>query len=105
MPKKARSEKKEKTARDRRVNQRLLIFALACCAGGMVVFSRTIVRSASTTLSVQNQKLEEDLAARSAAIEQLKGEISQLQEKSRVLGMLDGQVTDDQDNVYYYDSQ
>lgn len=60
------------------------------------------LRSYSNELSMQNQQYTSDIEQSAAAIEQLKGEISQLQEKSRVLGMLEGQVTEDSNNVYYY---
>lgn len=61
-----------------------------------------ILRSYSTDLSVDNQALAIDIEQRSAAIETLKSEIATLQEKNRVLGMLEGQVSENSNNVYYY---
>lgn len=63
-----------------------------------------ILGSYSNNLSVENQKLVYDIQQRQSNIEQLKGEIAQLQEKSRVLGMLEGQVYENPNNVYYYGS-
>lgn len=63
-----------------------------------------ILGTYSNNLAVENQKLVYDIQQRQANIEQLKGEIAQLQEKSRVLGMLEGQVYENPNNVFYYGS-
>ncbi len=71
----------------------------------LLYFSASLVlRTYSNNLSVENQKLVYDIQQRQANIEQLKGEIAQLQEKSRVLGMLEGQVYENPNNVFYYGS-
>lgn len=72
-------------------------------ASTLIYFGTTLIlRSYSNSLSVTNQQLTADIEQRSAAIEDLKSEIATLQEKTRVLGMLEGQVSEDSNNVYYY---
>ncbi|MFR7638520.1 MAG: hypothetical protein ACLUYS_02525 [Allobaculum sp.] len=64
--------------------------------------TRLFVRQMSTTKSVENQALVSQINEKNTAISDLQTEIAQLEEKSRVLGMLEGQVSDNQANVYYY---
>lgn len=64
--------------------------------------TKLVLQSYSTALAVQNQKLTSEIGERTTAIDALETEIAKLQEKSRVLGMLEGQVTDNKNNVYYY---
>ncbi|MGM9961341.1 MAG: hypothetical protein ACI32F_08590 [Allobaculum sp.] len=66
---------------------------------------RVLLRSYSDNLAKTNQELTTDIATYSANVDELKDEIYQLQEKSRVLGMLEGQVSENSNNVYYYDSE
>lgn len=70
--------------------------------GAIFIGTRLFVQSASNELAVKNQTLTLDIDSRTAKIESLKSEITKLQEKSRVLGMLEGQVYDNKNNVYYY---
>ncbi len=64
--------------------------------------AKLFLHSASSSLALENQTITEELSEHTAAIEQLKGDITQLQDKTRVLGMLEGQVSDNEGNVYYY---
>ncbi len=76
-----------------------LIFTL--CLGYFLV-AKLVLQSYSNSLAVQNQTLTNEIEQRSTAIDALKSEITELQEKGRVLGMLEGQVYDNKNNVYYY---
>ncbi|WP_323090303.1 hypothetical protein [Allobaculum sp. JKK-2023] len=73
-----------------------VLCALFFCA------TRLILNSYANDLSVSNKELTDEISQRSTAIEQLKSDIAQLEEKSRVLGMLEGQVSEDANRVYYY---
>lgn len=78
---------------------------LICVLAALLYFSTSLILGTySNTLSVENQKIVNDIEQRKSNIEQLKGEIAQLQEKSRVLGMLAGQVSENPNNVFYYGS-
>lgn len=76
-----------------------LIFTF--CLGYFLV-AKLVLQSYSNSLAVQNQTLTNEIEQRSTAIDALKSEITELQEKGRVLGMLEGQVYDNKNNVYYY---
>lgn len=76
-----------------------------CALSGLLYLSSSLILGVySNNLSVENQKIVYDIDQRKANIELLKGEIAQLQEKSRVLGMLAGQVSENPNNVFYYGS-
>lgn len=79
-----------------------LIIACAVITGIGALTTRLFVRQMSTTKSVENQTLVSQINEKNTAISDLQTEIAQLEEKSRVLGMLEGQVSDNQANVYYY---
>jgi cell division protein FtsL len=79
-----------------------LIFVCFVIMLAAFLFSRIYGQSINSTLSASNQQLEAEIKSADSAISDLETEISQLQEKSRVLGMLEGQVSENQDNVYYY---
>lgn len=96
------NSKKQRQARRRRFRTSKVIAAI-CLGSALFYFGTTLIlRSYSNSLSVTNQQLANDIEQRSAAIEELKSEIATLQEKNRVLGMLEGQVSEDSNNVYYY---
>lgn len=93
------SRSKKKSRANKQLIVSLIVFGccfLAYCG------TRLFLQSCSNTLAVQNQTLTLDIEERTAKIESLKSEITKLQEKSRVLGMLEGQVYDNKNNVYYY---
>lgn len=100
--------KTQRTARGRsrkknRLNRVTMISGLifTLCLGYFLV-AKLVLQSYSNSLAVQNQTLTNEIEQRSTAIDALKSEITELQEKGRVLGMLEGQVYDNKNNVYYY---
>lgn len=66
--------------------------------------TRLGLSSYNTQLSVDNQNLVSEIDSAQADIEDLQSEITLLEDKSRVLGMLDYQVYDDKDNIYVIDN-
>lgn len=98
-------KKAEKKTRRRRFTVKTAIYAVFAVTLLAYVGSTLLLGSHNTRLAVKNQDLLGDIDERSAAINRLEGEITELQEKNRVLGMLDGQVSDNGGNVYYYDAQ
>lgn len=77
------------------------IFTVSLCA---YVFCRFFLRTANTSLSIENQKTNNQIEETSQTIKSLEEDINQLEQKTRVIGILDGQVTDNEDNVIYYDN-
>ena len=77
---------------------RLFVFALVFyCA------TKIGLNSYNITLSVQEQALTRTMNQTQQEVDQLNTDINNLQEKSRVLGMLDDDVADNQKNVYIID--
>ncbi len=81
---------------------KVLCFSIFLISAACFLGSKLFLHSASSALALENQTITEELSEHTAAIEQLKGDITQLQDKNRVLGMLEGQVSDNEGNVYYY---
>lgn len=92
-----RSRKKNRLNRVTMISGLIFTFCL-----GYFLVAKLVLQSYSNSLAVQNQTLTNEIEQRSTAIDALKSEITELQEKGRVLGMLEGQVYDNKNNVYYY---
>lgn len=86
------------------MNPTRLITVIFCITAILYLGCRFFLRTENTRLSVENQKAENTIETISGNIEVLENEISSLQEKSRVIGILDGQVSENQDNVYFYEN-
>ena len=62
--------------------------------------SKTYVSSMNLSLSVQESELTSEIAQKEQTVEELQNEVNTLQEKGRLLGMLDNQVSDNENNIY-----
>ena len=60
--------------------------------------SKTYVSSMNLSLSVQESELTS--AQKEQTVEELQNEVNTLQEKGRLLGMLDNEVSDNENNIY-----
>lgn len=63
-------------------------------------FTKIGLNAYNITLSVEDQKLAAEVNQKQELIDELQTEVNNLQDKSRVLGMLEGQVQDNQNNIY-----
>lgn len=61
------------------------------------------LHSYNITLSIQDQKMTKVMDAQQEKVDKLTSDVNILQEKSRVLGLLDDKVADNQKNVYIID--
>ena len=52
------------------------------------------------SLSVQESELVNEIAQKEQSVEELQNEVNTLQEKGRLLGMLDNEVSDNENNIY-----
>ena len=52
------------------------------------------------SLSVEESQLSYEIAQKEQTVEELQNEVNTLQEKGRLLGMLDNQVSDHENNIY-----
>ena len=62
--------------------------------------SKTYVSSRNLSLSVQESELTSEIAQKEQTVEELQNEVNTLQEKGRLLGMLDNEVSDNENNIY-----
>ena len=62
--------------------------------------SKTYVSSMNLSLSVQESELTSEIAQKEQTVEELQNEVNTLQEKGRLLGMLDNEVSDNENNIY-----
>ena len=62
--------------------------------------SKPYVSSMNLSLSVQESELTSEIAQKEQTVEELQNEVNTLQEKGRLLGMLDNEVSDNENNIY-----
>ena len=62
--------------------------------------SKTYVSSMNLSLSVQESELANEIAQKEQSVEELQNEVNTLPDKGRLLGMLDNQVSDNENNIY-----
>lgn len=88
----------------KKLSARLLIFMVTGLSFAAFLGCRLMLNSYNAYLSQTNTELSNEISATLDEIDQLKTEVASLQEKTSVLGMLDYQVTDNQNNVYVIDN-
>ncbi len=79
---------------------RFLLVALFLVSGAFYFLSKTVVSSLNLQLSVQESTLDSEIAKKEQSVEELQNEVDALQEKSRLMTMLDNSVSDNQNNIY-----
>ena len=75
---------------------RVLVLTLFVLSAVFYFVSKTYVNSMNISLSVEESQLSDEIAQK----EELQNEVNTLQEKGRLLGMLDNQVSDHENNIY-----
>ncbi|MEY8381313.1 hypothetical protein [Ileibacterium valens] len=83
--------------------QRLLIVWLLFA--GVFLSCRLLLNSYNASLSRTNTELVGEISKTEEEIDQLQSEVNVLQDKTSVLGMLDNQVSDNQNNIYVIDNK
>ena len=79
---------------------RALVLTLFVLSWVFYFASKTYVRSVNLSLSVQESELSSEIAQKEQTVEELQNEVNTLQEKGRLLGMLDNEVSDNENNIY-----
>ena len=78
---------------------RVLVLTLFVLSAVFYFVSKTYVNSMNISLSVEESQLSDEIAQKEQTVEELH-EVNTLQEKGRLLGMLDNQVSDHENNIY-----
>lgn len=79
---------------------RALVLTLFVLSWVFYFASKTYVSSVNLLLSVQESELSSEIAQKEQTVEELQNEVNTLQEKGRLLGMLDNEVSDNENNIY-----
>ena len=79
---------------------RALVLTLFVLSWVFYSASKTYVSSVNLSLSVQESELSSEIAQKEQTVEELQNEVNTLQEKGRLLGMLDNEVSDNENNIY-----
>ena len=79
---------------------RALVLTLFVLSWVFYFASKTYVSSVNLSLSIQESELSSEIAQKEQTVEELQNEVNTLQEKGRLLGMLDNEVSDNENNIY-----
>lgn len=82
---------------------RILVSTLLALSTVFYCVSKTCVNSWNISLSMEEDQLSQEIAKKEQTVEELQNEVNTLQEKGRLLGMLDNQVSDNENNIYVMD--
>ena len=82
---------------------RILVLTLLVLSVVFYCVSKTCVNSWNISLSMEEDQLSQEIAKKEQTVEELQNEVNTLQEKGRLLGMLDNQVSDHENNIYVMD--
>lgn len=82
---------------------RILVSTLFALSAVFYCVSKTCVNSWNISLSMEEDQLSQEIAKKEQTVEELQNEVNTLQEKGRLLGMLDNQVSDNENNIYVMD--
>lgn len=91
------NNKKKKLRQWRPEKLLVLAFILSCV---FYCFSKIGLNSYNITLSVENQSLANEVSKVQDEVTDLKTDISTLQDKNKMLGLVGEELKDNQDNVY-----
>ena len=94
---KKRIKKRSRFSRDSKV---IAFFVLAMV---FYILFKTVICSQNVTLSMRDQELSKKLSQTQQQVDQLTSQVNSLEEKSRVLGLLNDKVAENQKNVYIID--
>ena len=100
MDRKRTNRKHNRKPRIRPESLLCIAFALSFC---FYCATKIGLNSYNITLSVEDQNLAAEVNETQKQIDELQAEVNNLQDKTRVLGMLGNDVKDNQDNVYIID--
>lgn len=92
-----------KAGKKRKPKQAKLILILFLVSGSLYMGCRLGLNSYNTRLSRTNQELVNEISDAQSEIDDLQVEVNLLQDKNRILGMLDYQGGGNQNNIYVID--
>lgn len=103
--KRDKSVKKHNNNNNRAIRPERLIFCVFIFSMIFYCGTKILLNSYNITLAAENQDLENDISSKKEEISTLQDDIEKLEEKSRLLGLLDGQVAESQYNIYVIEDE
>ena len=100
-----RKKKLHNKKKRRSILLELLVVLVFVLSMAFYVTSKLKIHSMNITLQKEAQQLQATVSAKQEEVSQLETEINALQNKTRLLGMLDNSVKDNQNNIYIIDVQ
>ncbi len=92
--------KKKRTKKKRALKPRKILIIVCIFAGFFYCGTKIGLNAYNIALATEDQALSEKVSKQEKKVEQLTSDINTLQDKTRVLGILDDDVADNQKNVY-----
>lgn len=90
--------KKQRKKKNRLIPRPVKVFFW--CSLLFMIYAKTCMSNDNIQLSAQEQQLIQEIEKKEEVIADLENDVKTLEEKTRILGMLDNGVTDNQNNVY-----
>lgn len=98
-----KNNRKANHKRRARLRPEALVIIAFCLSTVFYCFTKIGLNAYNITLSNEEQKYAAQVSKKQDAINDLEAEVNKLQDKSRVLGLLEGDVKDNQNNIYVID--
>ncbi|MDD7281009.1 hypothetical protein [Floccifex sp.] len=90
----------KKNNKKRRIRKDMWIYCVFALSLLVFCLARFGLKSYNITLQMKEQELAAEVNQKQEAVSELETEVNNLQNKTRLLGMLDSSVKDNQNNVY-----
>ena len=97
---KKKSVKRQYNNKKRRIRREVILGFVFVLSLAFFVSTKIGLKSYNITLQMQEQKLAAEVNHKQEAVSDLETEVNNLQNKTRLLGMLDSSVKDNQNNIY-----
>ncbi|MEY8258144.1 hypothetical protein [uncultured Dubosiella sp.] len=97
-----KTSRKRKIKKRKRVRLTFEMFSLLCfiAALGVYFISKVYISAYNITLSNKEQQIAAENSAKQSEVEELQATVRTMQDKKQMLGMLENQIQDNQNNIY-----
>ncbi|MGN1276470.1 MAG: cell division protein FtsL [Floccifex sp.] len=95
----------KKNNKKRKLRKDIWVIGLFALSFLFFTGTRVGLKSYNITLQMKEQELAAQVNAKQEAVSELETEVNNLQNKTRLLGMLDSSVKDNQNNIYIMETK
>lgn len=97
--------KNKKKNNKRKLRKDIWIFGLFVISAAFLFGTRVGLKSYNIMLQMKEQELAAQVNEKQELVSELENEVNNLQNKTRLLGMLDSSVKDNQNNIYIMENK